>query len=119
MAHPVMWFEVMGKEGDALRSFYGALFEWTFKVQGPARYGLAETGDGRGIPGGVGQAADGYRPWGVTFYVETPSIDDTLAGAERLGGKTVMPRTVLPGVTMGLFADPEGHVIGLVEPDRA
>lgn len=119
MAHPVMWFEVMGKDGDALRNFYGALFNWTFDTNNPARYGVATTGDTRGIPGGIGQVDATHRPWGVTFYVETTDVTKSLAEAERLGAKTLLPRTVLPDVTLGLFSDPEGHVIGLVEPDPA
>jgi uncharacterized protein len=35
--------------------------------------------------------------------------------AEQLGGKTIMPVTELPQVTIALLADPEGHVIGLAE----
>ncbi len=35
--------------------------------------------------------------------------------AESLGGKTIMPVTTIPDtVTLALFADPEGHVVGLV-----
>jgi predicted enzyme related to lactoylglutathione lyase len=114
MAHPVMWFEVLGKDGRKLQQFYGGLFGWTFDVIQPINYGVAKTGDSRGIMGGVGQTFPGTRPW-VTFYIETPDVTASLDKASSLGGKIVTPRTVMPDVTLGVFEDPEGHVIGLVE----
>ena len=30
MGNSVVWFEVMGKDGPGLRSFYGDLFGWTY-----------------------------------------------------------------------------------------
>ena len=38
-----------------------------------------------------------------------------LAKAETLGATTIVPPTELPqfGLTFAMFADPEGHVIGL------
>ncbi len=115
MAHPVMWFEVLGIDGRRLRQFYGGLFGWGFGASEPIDYGIVNTGDSRGIPGGVGQSYPGTRPW-VTFYVETPDVTASLKQAETLGGKVVMPRTALPGeTTIGVFEDPEGHVVGLVE----
>ena len=84
----------------------------------PINYGVAKTGDARGIPGGIGQTFPGTRPW-VTFYTETPDVTASLEKAEALGGKVVMPRTVLPDVTLGVFEDPEGHVLGLVEAQKA
>jgi predicted enzyme related to lactoylglutathione lyase len=60
----------------------------------------------------------GTREW-VTFYVETPDITATLADVERLGGRVVLPRTVMPDVTLGIFEDAEGHTIGLVEARTA
>ena len=120
MAHPVMWFEVMGKNGNALREFYGSLFQWTFKVSGPAQYGMADTGDVRGIPGGVGHAPAPATPHGVTFYVETPDVAASLAQAEQLGGKTLMPvMKIDDATTIGLFTDPEGHVVGLIQAQAA
>jgi len=118
MAHPVMWFEVLGQDVEKLHAFYGGLFDWKINASNPFKYGLVNTGDTRGIPGGVGGSAPGTRPW-VTFYVETPDIAASLSKAERLGGKVVMPRTVTPDVTLGAFEDPEGHVIGLVEARAA
>jgi predicted enzyme related to lactoylglutathione lyase len=110
-----MWFEVLGKDAGTLTQFYGRLFGWTFG--GDPRYALMENGS-RGIPGGVGQAYPGAREW-VTFYVETPDVSASLADAERLGGRVVMPRTAMPDVTIGVFEDPEGHAIGLVEAKPA
>lgn len=114
MAHPVMWFEVVGKNPKQLQEFYGKLFGWSFQVMPDNGYGLANTGDGRGIPGGVGPTYPNGTSW-VTFYTETPDVAASLAKAESLGGKTLVPRTVMPDVTLGIFADPEGHVLGLVE----
>lgn len=112
MKHPVMWFEVLGRDGAKLTQFYGQLFGWQF-AGNPAQYSVVK-GNARGIEGGVGVSYPGTREW-VTFYVETPDVSASLADAERLGGKVVMPRTVLPEVTLGVFEDPEGHTIGLVE----
>ena len=39
----------------------------------------------------------------------------SLSKARALGGTIVTPRTVMPDVTLGVFEDPEGHVVGLVE----
>src|SRR2546426_236425 len=101
MAHPVMWFEVLGQDGDRLRQFYGGLFGWKIAADNPVNYGMVDTGEKRGIPGGVGQTFPGTRPW-VTFYVETPDVALSLAKAEGLGGKVVMPRTKMPDVTLGV-----------------
>ena len=84
------------------------------RANDPVQYGVVDTGAARGIPGGIGEIYPGTRSW-VTFYVETPSIDGSLADVERRGGKVVVPRTVMPDVTLAVFEDPEGHPIGLVE----
>ena len=118
MTHPVMWFEVLGTDAVKLRQFYGGLFGWTFDMIEPIQYGMVNMGATRGIPGGIGRTFAGTRPW-VTFYVETPDVTRSLAEATRLGGSVVMPRTVMPDVTLGVFEDPEGHVIGLVEKKAA
>jgi len=51
----------------------------------------------------------------VTFYVDTDDPQAMLDKAEQLGGTTIMPVTELPQVTIAMFADPEGHVVGLAK----
>jgi predicted enzyme related to lactoylglutathione lyase len=113
MAHPVVHFEVSGKDLDKLESFYSELFGWkTQKVPGEMPYAMVEK-EGDGIGGGIGQAPEGQGH--VTFYVGTDDPQATLDKAKQLGGRTILPVTELPQVTIALFADPEGHVIGLTE----
>lgn len=113
MSHPVLHFEVAGKDLDSLQAFYGELFGWkTQKAAGDMPYAMVEKEDG-GIGGGIGQAPDGKGH--VTFYVGADDPQAVLDKAEQLGGKTIMPVTELPQVTIALFADPEGHVIGLAK----
>jgi predicted enzyme related to lactoylglutathione lyase len=55
-------------------------------------------------------------PGHLTFYVEVPDVEAALAQAENLGGTRVMsPTEVQPGVELGQFSDPEGHMVGLLK----
>ena len=113
MAHPVLHFEVSGKDLDKLQGFYSELFGWrTQKVPAEMPYAMVEK-EGDGIGGAIGQAPDGTGH--VTFYVGAEDPQAVLDKAEQLGGKTIMPVTELPEVTIALFADPEGHVVGLAK----
>lgn len=120
MGQPVVHFEVIGKDGDMLRSYYSDLFGWEFNTDNEMKYGVVSREgnaleDGTGIGGGVGVGPEGYEGH-VTFYIEVPDVEASLAKAESLGGTRVMgPDEVMPGLELGLFNDPEGHVIGLVK----
>ena len=106
--------EVVGKDGPALHKFYNGVFGWKQNTDLPGGYAMTNPADS-GIILGTGPAPDGSAGW-VTFYVWVDSIDATLAEVERLGGKTVMPKfSPAPGNTIAMFADPEGHVVGLSE----
>src|ERR671910_2372886 len=120
MGQPVVHFEVIGKDGQRLQSYYGELFGWDIDANNPMGYGTVQregntNADGAGIGGGVGQSPEGYDGH-VTFYVEVPDVEAALAKAESLGGSRMMgPDEVTEGLEIGLFNDPEGHVIGLVK----
>jgi hypothetical protein len=118
MGQPVVHFEVIGKDPEKLQSFYGDLFDWEMNADNPMKYGAIDresnlTSDGIGIGGGIGTGPEGYEGH-VTFYVGVPDIDGAIAKAEGLGGTKLMgAEKMAEGVEIGMFADPEGHVIGL------
>ena len=50
----------------------------------------------------------------MIWYVSVPySAEEQFARAEKLGGKTIQPAQQVPGVTFGVFADAQGHVVGV------
>jgi predicted enzyme related to lactoylglutathione lyase len=120
MGQPVVHFEVIGKDGDRLQSYYSELFGWEIDSDNPMGYGIVPrednvNADGAGIGGGVGAGPEGYGGH-VTFYVEVPDVEAALAKAESLGGTRVMgPDQVMEGLEIGQFNDPEGHTIGVVK----
>jgi predicted enzyme related to lactoylglutathione lyase len=116
--HPVVWFEVLGQDGEKLQRYYAELFGWNIEVGGPGKYGEVKPG-AKGIGGGIAAQYPGTRPW-VTFYVAANDVSGTLEKAQRLGGKVVMPTRRIPdGPEVAAFEDPEGHVIGLVNDSPA
>ena len=109
----VVHCEVNGKDGPALQKFFGDLFNWEVNADNPMNYGMVGDPE-KGLSGGVGQTPDGSSM--VTFYVGVDDISAYLDKAVSLGGKVFMPETeVMEGVVIGLFADPEGHIIGLAK----
>jgi len=131
--NPVVWFEVIGQDGDKLRSFYGELFGWRFQLaptmnvgvvgrdgderRGPA--GAAGTGGpGGGLRGRVGQAGPGQPTW-VAFYTQVPDLAEAIERARGLGSRLLLAPTPIPDATIAVVSDPEGHPVGLCQTRSA
>jgi len=119
MGNPVVHFEILGKDAQALQTFYRQAFDWEIgpRISGAElpTYSMVYPHGGGGIDGGIGESPEGY-PGYVTFHVEVPDVAAAFRKIEELGGKVLMgPHPVPGGPTIGLFADPEQHVIGLLQ----
>jgi uncharacterized protein len=120
MGQPVVHFEITGKDGEKLQSYYSELFGWDIKADNEMKYGIVDregntNADGVGIGGGIATGPEGYGGH-VTFYVEVPNVEESLAKAESEGGSRMMgPEEVMEGLVIGLFNDPEGHTIGVMQ----
>jgi hypothetical protein len=119
MGAPVVHFEIISRNAEQLQKFFSELFDWEIDTNNPFGYGLIDPKNERGIPGGIGGPPPDNPDYQghVTFYVMVDEPQKYLDRAEQLGAKTLMPPTELPGagVTLAMFADPEGHVIGLTK----
>jgi uncharacterized protein len=120
MGQPVVHFEIVAKDVAKIQSYYADLFGWEIDADNPVGYGVVPregntNPDGIGIGGGIARGPEGYDGH-VTFYVEVPDVEAALAKAESLGGSRMMgPEEPMEGVVIGLFTDPEGHVVGVVK----
>ena len=71
----------------------------------------AGEGQGGGFPRIDGEL---YKPGDVVVYIGTEDIDATLARIEALGGRTLVPKSEIPGFGwFAHFADPSGNRVGL------
>jgi uncharacterized protein len=119
MGAPVIHFEIMGGKDSELEKFYGELFGWTINSNNPMKYGVIDTGGGPGgINGGVGANQDGSKR--VSVYAQVDDLQATLDKVEKLGGKTILPPTEVPGgPKLAMFADLAGNITGLILGKRA
>lgn len=116
MGSQVTHWEIMGEDGDGLKAFYADVFDWNLEgVPGFNSYYTVSGDEVGGSGGAVGKGPEGSATY-LTIYLGVDSIDDHLAKIETAGGRTIMPRTEIPGtVTFAMFADPAGNVVGLTE----
>jgi predicted enzyme related to lactoylglutathione lyase len=109
----VVHWEIQSQMPEKLHKFYAEAFGWKVDANNPMKYGMVSSKGKDGIDGGIGGSEHpGSR---IVVYASVKSIPDALARIEDAGGKTIMPRTDLGMVIMGLYEDPEGHTMGLVE----
>ncbi|MEV0830477.1 VOC family protein [Nonomuraea rubra] len=127
MGQPVVHFEIIGRNPERLREYYGELFGWRFhtgdaateQVSAPGQYGFVDgstTGDGTVITGGINGGVGGGPGFGghVLFYVGVPNVEEALKKAESLGGKRRMGPEGTPGtLVVGRFTDPDGNLVGV------
>ncbi len=110
----VAHFEIAGKDGEGLKRFYGSLFGWRIRSE-PCGAQVAYWIDPNSA--GIQSAIRGATHNGVIPYVEVDDVLENLCYAEELGGRIIeLPHEIMSGgrgVTVALFADPEGNRLGL------
>ena len=111
MAHPVIHAEIRSTDPDATRAFFTELFGWKYSDGAFPGYTFVDPGVEGAIPTAIGPLQGGADA--VLFFIGVENVEATLERAEQLGGKTIQPAQQVPGVTFGVLADAQGHVIGV------
>jgi uncharacterized protein len=109
MPHPVVHAEIRSTDPDATRSFFAQLFGWDYSDGALPGYSFVDVGVEGALPTAVGPLQGGDDS--VLFFVGVEDVAATLRRAEELGGRVVQPAQEVPGVTFGVFADAQGHVV--------
>lgn len=103
---PLVYFDIAGPDMAKLRSFYGGVFGW--KIGPSGLIGRDSTGvlDGTLRP----------DPAEKMLYLGVPDVTAALKAVAEAGGTIDQSRFVVPGVViLGLFHDPAGNRMGVVE----
>lgn len=108
MAQPIVFFDIAGPDDAVLKRFYSSIFDWDVDDSGQF-----------GVPVAAPfQAAIRRDPTEKRIYIGVPDITSTLEKIEQSGGSIDVARFEVAGVVvLGLFRDPAGNPMGLVEMD--
>jgi predicted enzyme related to lactoylglutathione lyase len=110
----VEWFEVATDKPEEARKFYGDLFGWTFS--GGPTYSEITTPGAAKSNGGIFDS-EGRFPNYAIFYVTVEDVAATLAKAESLGAKQVVPPTTMDGgLVFAQLQDTAGNHFGIFSP---
>lgn len=106
MSAPIVFFDIAGPDPAVQAAFFSGVFGWTIGAGG--QFSVSTTGP---LPGTL--RAD---PAEKVLYFGVEDVTATLASVVAHGGAIDAPRFVVPGVViLGLFKDPAGNRLGLVE----
>ena len=126
---PIVFFDIAGKPQNTLREFYSQIFGWeiapdgrfTAQVKSPPLVPRSDYTAAAGfttmvtapLPGQIRQDPSEKR-----VYLGVADVATTLDAIRAKGGTIDAPRFEVPGVVvLGLFKDPEGNAMGLIEMD--
>ena len=116
------WVDTSQPDPEAAAAFYGGLFGWeledTMPAGSPGKYFMARLrgGDVAAV-GSLPDEAPAVAAWNT--YVWVASADETAAKVLAAGGRVLMePFDVFDAGRMAIFADPEGAVFGVWQPDQ-
>lgn len=114
----ISWNELMTRDVEAAKHFYGALFDWKLETRdmGGFSYTLASSGDQEvaGLMALTDDAAGMPPNWGA--YVTVDDVDATLKRVIELGGKVVVPAQDIPEVgRFAAFVDPQGAMLSVIK----
>lgn len=124
----VVHFEIQVDDVERAKTFYAAVFEWTFQdwstTAGATYWGVVTGPDDQpGINGGLlpRPAPAPSAGQGTNAYVCTVQVEDYDATEERIldaGGQVALAKMAITGMAwQGYYLDPEGNTFGIHQPD--
>ncbi len=119
MGNPVVQWQIVARDPEKVASFYAKVFGWIVRTDNALGYRIIDTGDERGIDGGVWPSPPEGQNL-VQLFIQVDDIDASIASATALGAQILFPRQQLPdGDAMAILIDPAGLTFGLVTPRPA
>ena len=105
----------MTTDPEKCQSFYGTVFGWKFDNGSMPGYTLVDAG--QEPTGGIFKAPDVAPGPCANVYFQVDDIESTLQRATDSGGTVIVEKTEIPGVGhFGMFTDPEGIAVGVMQP---
>src|SRR5215467_10931598 len=109
--HAIVHIEFKSSDFARTAAFYAKLFDWHTEQNASASYMKLDSADG---PSGGWVRADLVQAPGPIAYLLVDDLPGKLDAVERAGGRVLVRSLPFAGGgEVGLFADPDGNVLGL------
>lgn len=104
---PTNYVEFKVRDVERTKTFYAAIFGWSFVDYGPDYATFASNGMGGGFASNAGDPTSG----GPLMVFHVGHLEDTLARARAADADIVRPIFSFPGGRRFEFRDPDGYVV--------
>ncbi|MCP5059998.1 MAG: VOC family protein, partial [bacterium] len=115
------WNELMTRDVDGARRFYGQLFGWDVAPIDGAENGYQEIRVGGRSNGGMlpWHAEIGEMPAAWSVYFAVRDCDEAVLKIRELGGNQIVPPTEVGAGRFAVVADPQGAVFNVMAMNTA
>lgn len=113
MAHPIVHIDLAAHDPAASSKFYADVFGWKISHDSNFDYYMYSV---QGGPGGgfIKVGEQGTQAGDIVPYIDVSDIEAKLKEIEAAGGKTLLPKTEIPGIGwFAQFMDPGGTRMAL------
>jgi len=122
----IAFFDIPADNVGRAKHFYSSLFGWKINLGkttpdqekiAAMQYHAVLTGEAKEGTMNMGGLYKRQMNETIKNYVEVEDIDAVLKMVERLGGRIMMPKEMIPGVGLvAMIQDTEGNGIGVWKP---
>jgi predicted enzyme related to lactoylglutathione lyase len=118
MPDPIVHIEFRSFDLGRTAAFYAKLFDWQTQQNASSTYMKLDAEDG---PSAGWVRAELSQSPGPLAFIAVDDLTSKLQEIEKAGGRVIVPKMPFAGGgEIGLFADPDGNVVGLwMRKDRA
>jgi hypothetical protein len=114
MSAPVIEWQILATDPQAVADFYGRLFDWRVDADNHLGYRRISSGKPAGISGGIWPAPQTARNF-VQLFVGVEDVSRYYDLATSLGATSIVAPQKLPdGDELAIMADPFGMPFGII-----
>jgi predicted enzyme related to lactoylglutathione lyase len=119
MSAPVLEWQILAADPDAVSEFYARLFDWRVDADNQLGYRRIKSGGSDGIDGGIWPAPPSARNF-VQLFVGVEDVSRYHDLATSLGATSIVAPQKLPdGDELAIMADPFGMPFGIIRKGSA